>query len=353
MWLWHVRAFISVVVIASALPQPTDDSWTEEGMEEDPPLAVGGRAVTCPGAFQVVGDQCLYFAIIFQTDRNGAKQICDSFQGKLVAIREATAMRKIYVYIRNKGYTTRGFWIDGSRDTHGNWNFSDKTPLPMETPFWGASETFSLPKNGTGLNCAAITPDSGFYITNVDCSNTSLSPICEVAPISEGLADENTDADEDFATEIDSIDVTCPPFFVTIPGTSICTAFVTWANVSWGDARQICQGLHGDLFTINDAERFRSLYEYLQAEGINNFSFWIGGMRESNVSWVWHDGVPISQGPPFWGLSDTDDHVLEPDGQVDEEEDCVALTSEGKYYFRDKKCSEEYSPMCVAMPIGQ
>ncbi|XP_066938184.1 uncharacterized protein [Macrobrachium rosenbergii] len=352
MWLWHLRSFLSLVVIASALPQPTDDSVRDEEME-DPPLAVGGKAVSCPSLFQLVGDQCLYFGIIMQTDKKGAQQFCDTFQGHLVAIRKATAIRKIYLQIRNRGYEDKGFWIDGSKDGHGNWNFSNGGGnLPMGTPFWGASEEFSFPGNGTDLKCVAITNDSGFYIKDISCSNKTLSPICEVSPISEDLADENTDADEDSATEIDSSDITCPTFYVNLPGTSICTAFATWANVSWDDARQICQGLQGDLFTFIDVEWHRSLYEYLQAEVINTFSFWIGGVK-NNVTWEWHDGVPIPRGPPYWGLSDKMDPVLEPDGDDIDEEDCVAMTSEGKHYLRDKNCLELYSPMCVTMPIGQ
>ncbi|XP_068220651.1 uncharacterized protein [Palaemon carinicauda] len=343
MWLCHPISLLSVVVAtASALPQPSD-----EAVQRDPPSAVVGGGITCPAMFLPVGDQCLYFGTFMLTDQKGSAQICSSVApgAHLVSIRTPTQMKKIISEIIKKQYDSLGFWIDGTTDGGGVWNFTSGDLLPMGMPFWAASETIKYPVDDPNFKCAAITHDSGFYIENVDCTDR-LSPICEAQPTAVDLEGGHTDVDG--GAEIVSVNAACPPFYINLEGTPICTAFAIWASVSWSDARQICEGLQGELFTGMNIEYYRMIYDYLHQEGIDTFSFWIGGSKDEEGKWIWSDGLPVPKAAPFWGLSDTPEHILEPDGDG---EGCLAMTAEGEYYFRDKQCSAHYSPLCAAMAL--
>ncbi|KAK7072714.1 hypothetical protein SK128_023043 [Halocaridina rubra] len=283
---------------------------------------------SCPLPFITVGNQCLYFATFAEQTQQESRQICHSLGAELVSIKTATHMLDIIDHIKDNDLGGKNYWIDGSdEEEEGTWLFTSRELVPKGTPFWMATEMENAPDGGPFENCIAITSEFGYFMNDMDCS-TLMSPLCEY-------------------NEVEKDAVGCPPFFVDVDGS--CIAFIIWADETWVESRQTCHGLSGEHASVNVIELLRGIYEYVHMEGISSHSFWIGGSDENFEGlWRWTNGDFIPTGAPWWGSSNVDGMMLEPDGG--QAEDCLALTTEGFHYFRDKNCTDLYNPMCITEP---
>nr|QHR93057.1 Lec4 [Macrobrachium rosenbergii] len=324
--MWHSRGFI-LLLCAVQLLLPCSAATSDWELQMDSPK------LTCPAFFQNVGDQCLFFSFMGPTNYKSAKQFCDGLQASLIVINSTTQFENIIHFIYSQGYES-SFWVDGSDlKNEGDWRDSHNKAVVMNTPFWLASESHYKPNNDTEANCIALESTYGFFMNDVDCESDH-SALCEYpATVEESV-------DEEKAT------VECPVFFVDVGGT--CLAFVIWEEVVWEEANIPCIGIEGELAILDNIQQLRDIYEYLHDHEIYEHSFWIGGSDTvTEGEWVWNDNSTVTMGSPWWGFSEhgTGNWIQEPDGN--DEENCLALTSEGHHYLRDKNCSELLSPLCM------
>ncbi|XP_068220653.1 uncharacterized protein [Palaemon carinicauda] len=332
------------VVTSKASPQPYEDIISQimkESAEEEPTQ----NGTACPPMFSLIGGKCLYFASFVQQNQVACRQVCHSLEGELAAIRTATELQEIIREIERRGLVEMGFWIDGTFDGTEHWNFSNTDLVPLGTPFWYAAEDKQpSPTNDPLLKCASINKDSGFLMKDMDCER-HFSPLCERAPVS---LDESEEDQEEETDHLEAENIICPPFFVDISGN--CIAFITWSEIPWVAAKQTCNAITSgsELLMTQDIELLRLLYNYLHEEGLDGHNFWIGA-TDVDAEGVWiHNGSEVVIEAPFWGNSDLGG--MEPDGK--DAENCLALTSAGQHYFRDKSCDEPYNPMCTVKPLS-
>ncbi|XP_047481205.1 C-type mannose receptor 2-like [Penaeus chinensis] len=128
---------------------------------------------------------------------------------------------------------------------------------------------------------------------------------------------------------------------------SNCFYFHQETRMPWQDARGFCQELGGgDLAIIDQPNTLREIYKYLVKYDLHD-PFWIGGsdiMAEGN--WTWIDNSDIAYGTPFWALHNgLFGWSHEPSGG--NEENCLALDGERKFYFNDHNCNDVLHPICM------
>ncbi|XP_063599775.1 macrophage mannose receptor 1-like [Penaeus indicus] len=294
----------------------------------------------CPGGYSLVGDKCLMFVTFAAEPYQGARFFCHAARGELAAITTATDFKNLVDYIHANGFFGRTFWVDGTDEAEeGVWVTSSGVAVPLGTPFWAAFD-YQQPDNARGNEHCLSIPSAWFlYMNDVPCSDTK-NFICEAT-----VQRQEEAASAALAPVGPSAvggRVTCPILFVEVGG--LCMMFVTWAEQTWGEARQTCAGASGDLLAITDVEVLRAVYLYIHAHGLSGHTFWLGGSdlaREG--TWVYTTGEPVPMGTPFWGLSDMSAPSQEPNGGT--RENCLAIGS--FYNFRDYSCGSKFKPLCV------
>lgn len=80
------------------------------------------------------------------------------------------------------------------------------------------------------------------------------------------------------------------------PYNGSCYLFVSYPEVDWMTAQQVCAGIHGELATVTTAEEQRFIITSLRNE--LDYSpqtiYWLGGKLESNKHLKWIDGSNIT-----------------------------------------------------------
>ncbi|XP_037799591.1 macrophage mannose receptor 1-like [Penaeus monodon] len=297
----------------------------------------------CPVGYTLVGSQCLMFVTFAAQSHIDARRMCHSASGELLAITMPTQFVHVVNYIHSYGYTGRYFWLDGSDATEeGNWVTSSGQPIPRGTPFWAATQDFQEPNNFNGQeHCIEINAYEYYYFNDAPCSLES-NFICQYKPQNQDSRESST-AEVLKASETEDSGSRCPILYVEVGG--LCLLFMTWAELTWNDARHSC-GDSSDLLAITDAEVLRAICLYLHQENIAGHSFWLGGSDSEEGKWFFTTSEPVPMGTPFWGLSSGDpSFIQEPNGGY--EENCLALESLGFHYFRDVSCSSKLNPLCV------
>ncbi|XP_063615155.1 macrophage mannose receptor 1-like [Penaeus indicus] len=295
----------------------------------------------CPGGYSLVGDKCLMFVTFAAEPYQGARYFCHTAKGELAAITTATDFKNLVDYIHANGFFGRTFWVDGTDEAEeGVWVTSSGDAVPLGTPFWAAFENKQQPDNALGNEHCLSIPSAWFlYMNDVSCSDTKHF-ICEATFQRQG--EVASAALVPVGPSAVGGRVTCPILFVEVGG--LCLMFVTWAEQTWGEARQMCAGASGDLLAITDVEVLRAVYLYIHAHGLSGNTFWLGGSDlESEGTWVYTTGEPVPMGTPFWGLSDMSAPSQEPNGGT--RENCLAI---GNFYnFRDYSCGSKFYPLCI------
>lgn len=159
----------------------------------------------------------------------------------------------------------------------------------------------------------------------------------------------------------------CPTMF-TLVGDQCLSAF-TVGKVSWGEAREFCQVLGGDLLSFRNVSHYAAVIKHLQENQLTR-DFWLGGrFINQTSSWTWLDGSPMEMGSPFWGVRRYDfcdpRNVTIPSLKISHEANngacyhyvqapektgkgaCAALNYEHYLYILDDDCVLEKSPLCV------
>nr|AHF21000.1 C-type lectin [Penaeus japonicus] len=298
----------------------------------------------CPNGYSTVGNQCLMFVTFAEGSHKDAMQVCHAASGELVAISTPTQFVHVVNHIYSQGYTGRHFWLDGSdAQQEGKWVTSSGQAVPRGTPFWAAFQDVQLPNNYNGQeHCLLMDTNLFSYLNDAPCAMKS-NFICQYMPQKEEELRDSLPATEAPTTpHSEASRGQCPTFFVEVGG--LCMMFVTWAQVTWTEARQTC-GDSSDLLAITDAEVLRALYLYLHRENIADHTFWLGGSDSQEEKWIYTTGESVPMGTPFWGLLRHDSFTQEPNGGTSE--NCLMLQSEGSHYFRDTSCSSRLNPLCV------
>lgn len=85
------------------------------------------------------------------------------------------------------------------------------------------------------------------------------------------------------------------------PYNGSCYLFVSYPEVDWATAQQVCAGIHGELATVTTAEEQRFIITSLRNE--LDYSpqtiYWLGGRLESNKYLKWIDGSNITYKASF------------------------------------------------------
>ncbi|CAL4151636.1 unnamed protein product [Meganyctiphanes norvegica] len=135
----------------------------------------------------------------------------------------------------------------------------------------------------------------------------------------------------------------CPVPFISIG--SMCLEFL-FSDLTFGQASVSCVSEGGSLATIRTAEELRDFFLYVNQLGIADTNFWVGGSDvQSEGIWTWPDGTLVPMGTPFWGTYGPFAQTQEPNGGT--EENYLALTSIGYYFFRDVVCNAEMKAVCM------
>lgn len=285
----------------------------------------------CEPPFVKVGETCLYFATVGEMNHQEARQHCQSAKGDLTTVSSPSQFKALIDYIYDTDLKGRRFWIDGTdEDTEGIWVSSTGSLLPMKTPFWAGYAKHQEPNGKRSENCINLNPGGGYYLNDCPC-NVEQNAVCEIPKTSPKVSSSPNQLSEA---------IECPTFYINVGGK--CLAFLTWLDETWEQAKKSCTGYHGQLATMADVELFRAVYLYLHQKGVGEHSFWLGGSDgDTEGSWTWLDGTPVSMGTPFWGMGG---RGQEPDGGSGE--NCLAMPAKGYHYFRDVSCQSTFSPLC-------
>ncbi|PYZ99269.1 C-type lectin domain-containing protein [Gammaproteobacteria bacterium 2W06] len=293
----------------------------------------------CPGGYSLVGDQCLMFVNHLNLPHGEAREYCQAAEGELVAITTATDFKNLVDYIHDSDFLARTFWVDGTDgEAEGVWVTSSGGAVPFGTPFWAAFEYRQQPDNSAGSEHCLSLPSRWFHYMNDVLCTDAKNFICEATIQKE--PEVASAALAPFGPSAVGVGCTLP--FVEVGG--LCLMFVTWAEETWHEARQVCASVSGDLLAIADVEVLRAVYLHIQTGGLSGHTFWLGGSDvESEGTWVYTTGEPVPMGTPFWGLSEMSAPVQEPNGGTSE--NCLAI---GNFYnFRDYSCDSLFNPVCV------
>ncbi|XP_069970922.1 macrophage mannose receptor 1-like isoform X2 [Penaeus vannamei] len=295
----------------------------------------------CPGGYSLVGDKCLLFVTFVAEPYGEARQFCHAAKGELAAITTATDFKNTIDYIHANGLSGTSFWLDGSDEAaEGVWVTSSGEAVPLGTPFWAAFPNGQQPDNAHENEHYLCLSSSWFLYMNDASSSAIINFICE-ATIQKKTASA---ALAPFGPSAVGGRVSCPVLFIEVGG--LCLMFVTWAEETWEDARRACVGASAELLAITDVEVFRALYLYIHQDNLSSHAFWLGGSDlASEGTWVYTTGEPVPMGTPFWGLYAGSASAQEPDGGTNQ--NCLAITGEGYFNFRDYSCASKFNPLCV------
>ncbi|XP_063599774.1 macrophage mannose receptor 1-like [Penaeus indicus] len=314
-----------------------EPSWSQTNLTLD--------SEVCPGGYSPVGDKCLMFVTFITQPFGEAKQFCHAAKGELAAITTATNFKTLVDYIHANDFTSGDFWLDGTDEAEeGVWVTSSGEAMPLGTPFWAAFGANQQPDNANGKEHCLFIPSAWFfYMADNPCSAVKHF-ICEATMPTQKKATSAALAPVGPSVVGSRGNITCPILFVEVGG--LCMMFVTWAEETWDEARQSCAGASSELLAITDVEVFRALYLYIHLEYLSGHAFWLGGSDlASEGTWVYTTGEPVPMGTPFWGLFEMSAPIQEPNGGTGQ--NCLAITSDGYYNFRDYSCNSKFNPLCV------
>ncbi|XP_069172645.1 macrophage mannose receptor 1 [Procambarus clarkii] len=150
------------------------------------------EAVACEAPFTAVGDMCLTFLTQEHMSWEEAVGTCTLLGGHLAMFDDIEMLRSIYLHIHDQAIESKSFWLAGSdMITEGTWLWTNGNPVPMGSPFWGATTPapWIEPKWNTTLNCLGLQATGKHYFRAVDCQ-TLQYPLC-MATQSQGSATGN------------------------------------------------------------------------------------------------------------------------------------------------------------------
>nr|AGS42194.1 C-type lectin 3 [Penaeus merguiensis] len=131
---------------------------------------------------------------------------------------------------------------------------------------------------------------------------------------------------------------------------SQCLMFVTFAEQSHSDARQVCHSTSGELLAITTPTQFVHVVNHIYAYGYSGRQFWLDGSdAENEGNWVTSTGQAVPRGTPFWAaLQDSQ----QPDNAHGREQ-CLELSSLEFFYLNDAVCEDKINFICQYNPQKQ
>jgi len=93
----------------------------------------------------------------------------------------------------------------------------------------------------------------------------------------------------------------CPPMYTNVD--DHCVSIFFLANITWGEAREFCKTINGDLLTLDhDYSFYASLVKHIRELQITA-DFWLGGNQYNETTgWTWINGTPMDLESPIWGF---------------------------------------------------
>ncbi|XP_069172682.1 macrophage mannose receptor 1-like [Procambarus clarkii] len=138
------------------------------------------QEVVCEAPFTAVGDMCLTFLTQEHMSWEEAVGTCTLLGGHLAMFDDIEMLRSIYLHIHDQAIESKSFWLAGSdMITEGTWLWTNGNPVPMGSPFWGASypAPWIEPHMNPTLNCLGLQTPGRHYFRAVDCQ-TLQYPLC-------------------------------------------------------------------------------------------------------------------------------------------------------------------------------
>ncbi|XP_068249375.1 uncharacterized protein [Palaemon carinicauda] len=151
----------------------------------------------------------------------------------------------------------------------------------------------------------------------------------------------------------------CPSMYTLVGDQCISIFYI--GSMSWGESREFCKVLGGDLLTFRNVSQYADIVQHLQKHELPS-DFWIGGYFKNTTGWTWLDDSPMELGSPYWATrysptcltrnvttakSETRCYRYY---QVPEEVpkgECVSLSFEHSFHMTDEDCLRKKSPLCV------
>ncbi|XP_068215099.1 C-type mannose receptor 2-like [Palaemon carinicauda] len=147
-----------------------------------PPMKITNEAPevkSCPVHYVAIGGKCLSFLTYEETTWDEARLRCREKDGDLAIVNDIELLREINLYLKVQELTDHDFWL-GASDVavEGQWKWTDDSPVPMGTPFWGLNVS-QEPDGAAEENHMALLSDGNFYFRDVSGS-LALHPLCQL-----------------------------------------------------------------------------------------------------------------------------------------------------------------------------
>ncbi|CAL4184412.1 unnamed protein product, partial [Meganyctiphanes norvegica] len=138
----------------------------------------------CVPPYKAIGDHCFYVDYLTSDTWSNTKLLCENLNGTMAKINDANLLWDIVYYIREMGLTSSSYWIGGHQVAPGSpWIWTDRTKMPMGTPYWGDDDQDQQYPYDSSLNCAMLDKGEYFFIVNGDCDTAVNGVICEYTDI--------------------------------------------------------------------------------------------------------------------------------------------------------------------------
>ncbi|XP_069971027.1 macrophage mannose receptor 1-like [Penaeus vannamei] len=131
---------------------------------------------------------------------------------------------------------------------------------------------------------------------------------------------------------------------------SQCLMFVTFAEESHSDARQVCHAASGELLAVTSPTQFKEVVDHLYAYGYTGRQFWLDGSdAQAEGNWVTSSGQAVPRGTPFWAAFQD---FQQPDNEHGGEH-CLEMESSEFFYLNDAVCGDKSNFICQYKPQRQ
>ncbi|XP_047498489.1 C-type lectin domain family 7 member A-like [Penaeus chinensis] len=133
----------------------------------------------CTTPYVPIAGRCLFFESLTKGTWGNMQTICQLLGGDLAKLDNSDVIGEVAVYITEHVIPEASYWIGASDEAkEGEWLWSDGSQVRMGVPLWYHCGSTIEPNGGVKQNCAAISSNRFYYITDEDCSGEYYG-ICE------------------------------------------------------------------------------------------------------------------------------------------------------------------------------
>nr|AGZ95685.1 C-type lectin 1 [Palaemon modestus] len=135
----------------------------------------------------------------------------------------------------------------------------------------------------------------------------------------------------------------CPSPYQPVGPDNYCLLIDDRIGGTWDDMRKFCKEWNGDLAFFPDANLLYEVVQYINKNGLNDSSFWIGAEDiEREGSWVWtNNHKDVRMHTPLWAPSR---YEQEPTGGLSQ--NCASLNKDKYFFVDDGYCQDRFGVIC-------